>query len=272
MPAAPILSAHAQRNQRTCTKQSIIIIIICYGFVLSPSPCSVAAMSDTEDQPQPDANVGTAEKVVKDVEQEKEQSVVSVEDGAGNVEDEEEKGLMGEIMDLVRNGSPANDDKKIPDPEEGEANEIKQKTVDEESEDRGNKEGESIDAEGEASGVVPVNKTEETICEADPKTEENAKEAGGEEEIVQNKAATEEKHFVTPHLLSDEEIIAKGVAESDIEMYRSANLTLWCTFLSCFCCHHGVFVFKVCRGYCNTDKIIIVALWNATNLASKCAL
>ena len=183
-------------------------------------------MSDSEDKPQQDANVESAEEGVKCIEQEKERPVASVEDGAGIVEDNEEKGLMGEIMDLVRNGSPADNDKTIPDPKEGEANEI---TVDE-SEDRSDKEGESINAEGEASGVVPVNKTEETIGESDPKTEESTKEAvvEGEEEIVENKAATEEKHFITPHLLSDEEIIALGVAESDIELYRSANLTIWC--------------------------------------------
>ena len=148
------------------------------------------------------------------------------EDEPEKEEQPAEKGLMGEIMDLVRSGSPQDkgailevNEPTVPvvqeDPSEPKEDENEQPTANEAEESEDKKES------NEEKEEKDNNKEEEEEEEVKSKKEKEGQAAIDtvEEPMVEEDEQIMEE-IVTPHFLSDEDIIAKGVAESDIGMYR----------------------------------------------------
>lgn len=174
-------------------------------------------------------------------------------------EEEEDKGLIGEIMDMVRSGSPPDSEKKDePTPSEAVANKGSASAENKEEKSAFDYEGDNADekeaateqATDETNDATEVDSKSDSKSDSKPDQKSEADDTNdpSQSATITTAAETEinreeesspvpataddsspskeeqtgetEDSIVTPHLLSDDEIIARGVAESDIEMYR----------------------------------------------------
>ena len=121
---------------------------------------------------------------------------------------EGETGLVAEVLEAVGRSTPSEE-------KEDEKHEEEEVVQDKEEETPKEEEGEENKEEKHEQETV-VEKKEEDV--------ERKEEDVEKKEEVDEEPKQKEEPIVTPHLLTDEEIIAKGVAEGDIDNYRCGVL------------------------------------------------